>query len=585
MNKIHSLKRSVFLGCLGLLVHSACAQIQAPHDGDITILVTPAIAPAAGLTASIDVYSNCSAPLGPSLLKPDTKHSVSTAKAIELSLANKLSVGEAVCVIQSYKAILGVAPAPAVPANVIFPVVYVAAVVAAAPTTLTIPPTYTGQSTIYIKPIPLSAGYTATIDIYTTCPQPPAAPTGTPLQKSSLANDVDPAGLTMALDLVNSVKIGDKFCAIETYTYIGVGGPPAKLPDISSVVTAADPVLSSNPFLKRAPIFVAVAGLDISGASSTNSQPVFHASAIFDVPINSKDDWINNTKWWLGGQLRIAGMAQPTALTGNLGDVTSVNSYLATAVNATPDKIVQSIEASFDAAFQLHKWQNSIDSLDVGTAARGVNKEDKSIGTIITISAIGSAGAITPLSASQANPPVYTVNDSIYKQYGPSGSSDLPTSCDPTVTTPTTCYVAFIPMDRSRFYRHYEGGARLKMYGRDFDDNEFRPAAIADLTLGKNEYVTGGKFASPVLHFGGWVPIPKLDAVYIFGSMDLALEQNTSGAQLILVPATTAGLTYSSSSVHQISVSQPDRDRYMFGFGVDLYHLLGKISFNKPLPQ
>lgn len=343
---------------------------------------------------------------------------------------------------------------------------------------------------------------------------------------------------------------------------------------------AAPPNSSKTEFQRTAPIFGAVAGLDWSGASSTDVQAVFHASAIFDIPLSNQEDWIKKTRVWFGGQLRIAGMAQPGALKGNLGDVTAIGSYLATAANAAPDKIVQSVEASANVAWQMHAWEIGIDSLDSGTADKEIAAKNK---TIITISVIGSGGAITPLSPSQANPPVYVVNNSVYSQYGPSGtdvtsnSSKLPASCDPGAATPITCYVSFVPIDRNRFYRHYEGGLRLKMYGRDFGDNKYRAPAVADLSVGGNEYVTGGQFKHPVLHFGGWVPIPKVDAVYIFGSMDVAMARNDDHQPLILVPS-TAGKPYSDPSVHQIYTEQPDRDRYMFGFGIDLYHLIAKTK-------
>jgi hypothetical protein len=62
--------------------------------------------------------------------------------------------------------------------------------------------------------------------------------------------------------------------------------------------------------------------------------------------------------------------------------------------------------------------------------------------------------------------------------------------------------------------------------------------------------------------------------------MDMGLStQNGGGPQLQLVPAPiTTGLTATSPSVYTILTKQPNRDRYMFGFGLDVLHLIPKIS-------
>jgi hypothetical protein len=79
------------------------------------------------------------------------------------------------------------------------------------------------------------------------------------------------------------------------------------------------------------------------------------------------------------------------------------------------------------------------------------------------------------------------------------------------------------------------------------------------------------------------LPIPKVDGIYAFGSIDSELNGpltscgTTPGAcsQLLLSPVpATANVTYLSPSVYDITVPQPNRDRYRFGFGIDIYHLL-----------
>jgi hypothetical protein len=101
---------------------------------------------------------------------------------------------------------------------------------------------------------------------------------------------------------------------------------------------------------------------------------------------------------------------------------------------------------------------------------------------------------------------------------------------------------------------------------------------MLDLALGPNEYVTGGRLQGVVLHSAVNIPFPRLDAVYVFASMDLALsKQYGNGGQLQLIPApATAGVTSTSPSVYTITTNQPNRDRYSLGFGIDIFHLFQK---------
>jgi hypothetical protein len=176
---------------------------------------------------------------------------------------------------------------------------------------------------------------------------------------------------------------------------------------------------------------MAVGGLDISGASSTSVKAVFLATGLMDIPMmgdsrhnsGGQTDYAFNNIFWLSGLLRIAGMAQPGTLTGNLGDVGSTATYLASAVNSTPDQIVQSVEADATVSYQFNSWQPQVGSFGVGTFSQTADRPHDT--TLFTISAILSLGAITPLSPSQANPPVYYLTQQIMSTYSfsPSGCS------------------------------------------------------------------------------------------------------------------------------------------------------------------
>jgi hypothetical protein len=253
--------------------------------------------------------------------------------------------------------------------------------------------------------------------------------------------------------------------------------------------------------------------------------------------------------------------------------------YYASAANATPDKIVQSWEGVGSLSFKLTGTDLGIGTFDGGQPLYTSYPRR----TYVSTSLLLSGGFISPLSASQASPSVFYATNAIQMAYPntPWASTCIPS----TPTSNPTCYVAFIPEDRTRFYRHYEAGLRLRLYGEDFDHHILRFPGIMDLTVGQNEYVTGGKLNGAVLHLGGLLPlpIPKVDGIYAFGSVDSAVNgpltscsnPTQSCAQLLLSPVpSTANVNYLSPSVYNVTVSQPNRDRYRFGFGIDIYHLI-----------
>jgi len=325
--------------------------------------------------------------------------------------------------------------------------------------------------------------------------------------------------------------------------------------------TCASPAQSTTTY----PWGAALAGLDISGASSTDPKAVFLGQALMDIPVWGSNDIKTAGSGWLFGQLRIAGMAQPGTLSGNIGSIGAVTTYLSAADNATPDKIVQSVEGSLGVGAQV---------------GRG---HELPYGAWFTTSVITSVGAITPLSADQASPPVYDLTNQILQQYAGQIQGNNPTGCAYTTGTPT-CYVAFIPQDRTHFYRHYEAGFRLKLYEVQGSGSAatFSYPGSLDLTIGQNEYVTRGKLSGFVLHFGGIIPVPKATYIYGFGSMDTTLSGESlqnDAQQLLLTPApSSANLTYLSPSVYTISVGQPKRDRYRLGFGIDIFHLIAAAT-------
>jgi hypothetical protein len=397
---------------------------------------------------------------------------------------------------------------------------------------------------------------------------------GAPVQ--SIAANADGS---FSAQLVTPLLVGSYLYVTEVATPAG----DAKTPLTSS----STPVLIKATFSRTAPLGVAAAGLDVTGAASANPSAVFLGLGLIDMPLmnnsmnpsdsNFKND-ISYAPWWLTADIRVSGMAQPGALSSSQASTAGMASYLATAVTATPDSIVKSIDSSVSVAYNPHPWNFHIPTgtFDVGDYTSAHLKAPE---TLLTLSLLANIGAITPMSAKQANPAVYYLTSQIwsYLQNNPTlpVSQPVPSSCNPTAGATPTCYVAFIPQDRTRFYRNYNAGLRLKFYPGDYNANQYRFPGMADVTIGQNEYVTGGMLRRLVLHAGGVMPVPMLDGWYIFGSTDAAFAKaGQVNQQLLLSPApSSANLTLTSAGVYGVTVAQPNRDRYSIGFAVDIAHL------------
>lgn len=541
MCKIRSVKCLVL--SLGLLTYPTFAQIQTPHDGDLTVVITP-VAPVAPVTASIDVYSDCTTP-GPPLSMKGVQHSVSGAVNVEVPLANKLSAGEAVCAIETF----GGAGAPP---TKIFPTVNVASL-AAGPIKVVIEPVYSEQTLVFVDPVPSPSGYATTIDIYAAC-SAGGAPVGGKLQNIGLQNSVDSTGAKLAMHLNAPPKKGSGLCAIETYV-----GAPAKPADYVSI-TVIDPP-SKIPILTP---FIAVGGIDVSAAAATDPSAKFLLDGSLDIPLlfnasNPFDKWI-----WASGYIRIASIAQPSSISG----ISNIATYIKPLTDSTPSQLVQSAEANFDLGARLFSTKSATANTEVDQ-----------------LLFIANGGVITPLSPTQANPTVYVVNQALYNYYN-SGAQNVPATstaainaaCGTSFSSTTPCYIAYVPQDRSRFFRSWSGGFEYKRYlpGSTSDGSYLFPTTTS-ITFGQNEYVTGGAMHGFVLHASSLMAVPAPLAsslagfLYVYGAIDMGVGggKTISQPQFLLQTAGST-ITPSSNNVANIVVGQPNRDRYRFGIALDL---------------
>ncbi len=219
------------------------------------------------------------------------------------------------------------------------------------------------------------------------------------------------------------------------------------------------------------------------------------------------------------------------------------------------------------------------------------------------ISVIAGGGVVTPFSAA-SGASEFSLNTNVAQQFNqtPALASLYPqlaqalcsygftgANCPriPPPSSPST--VAFVSPARSRFYRDFYAGIRLRTFylkGTCPDpslglpepacklDNTF--PGYFDIRLGEDETVTAGRLMPLVMTLAASYPLPGTSgSVRVFGSVYLRLRANQSSNPLVLLPpASYATLDQPSVVVQPVAAS--DQDYYRLGLGVDLIPLIAK---------
>ena len=168
--------------------------------------------------------------------------------------------------------------------------------------------------------------------------------------------------------------------------------------------------------------------------------------------------------------------------------------------------------------------------------------------------------------------------------YGFTGGAGITCPATAALAAPTS--VAFVLPNRSRFYRDYYAGLRLRTFY--VDSNCKDPAqsqsgcrlegifpGTFDLRMGQDESVTQ-HFKGLVLTLAGSYPLPGTQGtVRVFGSAYLGLRRNRVSNSLILTPASTVVALDQGSVVVQ-PIAATDQDYFRLGLGVDLIPLIAK---------
>jgi hypothetical protein len=155
--------------------------------------------------------------------------------------------------------------------------------------------------------------------------------------------------------------------------------------------------------------------------------------------------------------------------------------------------------------------------------------------------------------------------------------------------------IAFAPEDRNSFLLKYMVGLRL--ISREIAPNTQKcgPSSgaavggscsrdIVDITVGQDQAVTGGLLRHFVAKTDATFPIPVMTSVYFFGSAAIRFTRNKNLSPLILQPATIvaasptppATITIPSGTTWVLPLTQPNRDFYRIGVGLDVTSILSK---------
>lgn len=188
-----------------------------------------------------------------------------------------------------------------------------------------------------------------------------------------------------------------------------------------------------------------------------------------------------------------------------------------------------------------------------------------------SLSLIAGLGFITPSTPSE-DVPVFEIPKNL------ASNPKLQKVLDDLGVPKGQTYIAFPRNDRDRFFRQYYGGIRVQtfFFNRHNVPLQRFPGQF-DLTIGQNEYVTGGHLRRPVVRFDGYFPLPfdKVEFINLFGTAILNPNRATESTPLILTEAKDK--VFTNADVYLIPTAQFSRDYYRFGVGFDFVSFMKKV--------
>lgn len=286
-------------------------------------------------------------------------------------------------------------------------------------------------------------------------------------------------------------------------------------------------------------------------------------------------DPLESRAWWFFNP-RITSIPQsPTPLTNlNVQGFTDIFS-------AKQSDIVQGVDVQGGLEIMIVKPRD-------GRAFYGSFKNTKAR---LGLAWVVGGGFASPFAAPGTNPTVFTLatNSPLRHQFQASGTQfcGTPPASSPCDIPASFTNIAFVNQERSRFFRKYYSGLRMKTYhfSKSYQSYDCNPGyknecegvynaypGILDLTVGQDEQVTGGHLSRWLLRLDVSYPLPFLPGTYAFGGVISAFKKNQNSDPVFLPATSTTAI--SDPSVFQVKVPLRDRDTYRLGIGVDILQVI-----------
>ena len=339
--------------------------------------------------------------------------------------------------------------------------------------------------------------------------------------------------------------------------------------------------LEGGSVLRGTPATRAVLGLDLTGASSASTTQKAFLEFNLTAPIGWGSGRLDplSRRFWVFFNPRFTSVPQTASA------ISGLNVQTLSGLANQNTNIVQGIDLQGGLEIAILKPR---DGIPFWAGYPGTHAK-------VALSWVVGDGFTTPFSSVDKGSQEFTINSTILKAYGgaASAAANNPPGCVLNGSGPgvTPCQnphiIAFLNKDRSRFFRKYYTGIRLKTFffsrtkllecGTETDKQPCEgvynlfPGTV-DLTVGQDESITGGMLRRPVLRIDAVYPLPFKSGFYIFGSLSSVIGKNISSDPLVLEPpAQTKNL--SDPDVFVQTVAPPNRDIYRIGVGVDLIQL------------
>ena len=337
--------------------------------------------------------------------------------------------------------------------------------------------------------------------------------------------------------------------------------------------------------------FQIVAGIEQAGSSSLPSQTNFFLSGFTRVS-GTKDAEFFPVRPW--ARIRILGSP-----TGSTGDVVSAFQDPSGALKDLPkSKIGQSVD--FVAGIEVPMWGRKNKRYSGSFLIDAGSTSPLASDSVVNKFQVPAAGS------QQCN---LIIQKFSAKNGYPAGLIVPNTD----TTTPTNCLahgytvLAFSNEDRSSFLRKYSVGIRtIFRYAnknvttatqdeKDKSDSTKKvttsestttytccQSGIVDWTVGQDEAITGGYLRHWVFRIDGVYPLSfgkDKDAgwLYVFGSVAVRLQRNTTFPSLILKSDTSSAVP-SDPNVALLPLKQPDKDFFRFGVAIGVDKLFSKLA-------